>query len=128
MLVREGRIVALDRQVPEVEGAEVLDAAGAHVTPGLIDAHSHTAILGAVNEATFPSTAMVRVEDVVNSESMTLREQLAGGLTACLLLHGSANPIGGQSCVIKLRVGASPEDMRMEGTPPGIKVALGGRT
>lgn len=126
MLVREGRIVALDRQVPEVEGAEVLDAAGAHVTPGLIDAHSHTAILGAVNEATFPSTAMVRVEDVVNSESMTLREQLAGGLTACLLLHGSANPIGGQSCVIKLRVGASPEDMRMEGTPPGIKVALGG--
>jgi len=125
MLIREGRIVAVGATVPDDPAAEVLDLRGAHVTPGLIDAHSHTAILGAVNEATLPSTAMVRVEDVINSESLTLREQLAGGLTTCQLLHGSANPIGGQSCVIKLRVGASPEAMKLEGAPPGIKMALG---
>ncbi|MGA4644077.1 amidohydrolase family protein [Limisphaera sp. 4302-co] len=125
MLIREGRIVAVGATVPDDPAAEVLDLRGRHVSPGLIDAHSHTAILGAVNEATLPSTAMVRVEDVINSESVTLREQLAGGLTTCQLLHGSANPIGGQSCVIKLRVGASPEAMKFEGAPPGIKMALG---
>jgi imidazolonepropionase-like amidohydrolase len=125
MLVRDGRIEAVGERVPEDPAAEVLDLGGRHVTPGLIDAHSHTAILGAVNEATLPSTAMVRVEDVVNSESVTLREQLAGGLTACQLLHGSANPIGGQSCVIKLRLGAPPEGMKLEGAPAGIKMALG---
>ncbi|MCS7091218.1 MAG: amidohydrolase family protein [Verrucomicrobiota bacterium] len=125
MLIRDGRILAVGRSVPGDPDAEVLDAAGCHVTPGLIDAHSHTAILGAVNEATLPSTAMVRIEDVINSESLTLREQLAGGLTVCHLLHGSANPIGGQSCVIKLRVGAGPEQIRMAGAPLGIKMALG---
>ena len=125
MLVVQGRIAAVGATVPDPPGAEVLDLQGAHVTPGLIDAHSHTAILGAVNEATLPSTAMVRIEDVINSESPTLLEQLAGGLTVCHLLHGSANPIGGQSAVIKLRVGASPDQMRLEGAPPGIKMALG---
>ena len=83
-------------------------ASGLHVTPGLIDPHSHTAILGAVNESTLPSTAMVRISDVVNSETDNLYQQLAGGVTAVNLFHGSANPIGGQSCVIKLRDGASP--------------------
>ena len=63
-------------------------------------------ILGGVNESTLPSTAMVRVEDVVNSESINIERQLAGGVTVCNLLHGSANPIGGQNAVIKLRLGA----------------------
>ncbi|MGA4579905.1 amidohydrolase family protein [Limisphaera sp. VF-2] len=125
MLVVDGRITAVGTSVPDHPGAEVLDLQGAHVTPGLIDAHSHTAILGAVNEATLPSTAMVRIEDVINSESPTLWEQLAGGLTTCQLLHGSANPIGGQSAVIKLRVGSAPEEMLVRGAPPGIKMALG---
>src|SRR5204862_1878556 len=88
-----------------------IDGHGLHVTPGLIDCHSHTAILGSVNESTLPSTAMVRIHDVVNSETANLYQQLAGGVTAVNLLHGSANPIGGQNCVIKMRFGAAPEDL-----------------
>jgi N-acetylglucosamine-6-phosphate deacetylase len=68
---------------------------------------------------------MVRVRDVVNSETVNLYEQLAGGVTTVNLLHGSANPIGGQNCVIKLRDGASPEELILEGAPQGIKFALG---
>jgi N-acetylglucosamine-6-phosphate deacetylase len=98
---------------------------GLHITPGLIDAHSHAAILGAVNEPTLPSTAMVRVGDVVNSETKNISEELAGGLTTANLLHGSANPIGGQNQMIKLREGASPEGMKFEDAPQGIKFALG---
>jgi imidazolonepropionase-like amidohydrolase len=103
----------------------IVHGKGLHITPGLIDAHSHTAILGAVNEGTLPSSAMVRIGDVVNAETKNLYEQLAGGLTVANLLHGSANPIGGQNQVIKLRDGASPEDLKFEGAPAGIKFALG---
>lgn len=101
------------------------DAQGRHVTPGLIDAHSHTAILGGVNESSIPSSAMTRIGDVVNSETRTLFEQLGGGLTLCNLYHGSANPIGGQDCIIKLRDGASPEGLKFDAAPPGLKMALG---
>jgi len=101
-----------------------LDASGLHITPGLIDAHSHTAILGAVNESTLPSSAMCRIGDVVNSETKNIYEQLAGGLTTANLLHGSANPIGGQNQVIKLRDGASPEELKFAGAPAGIKFAV----
>jgi len=102
-----------------------INGKGTHVTPGLVDAHSHAAILGAVNEGTLPSTAMVRIGDVVNSETRNIQDQLAGGLTVANLLHGSANPIGGQNQIIKLRDGASPEEMKFEGAPQGIKFALG---
>src|SRR5262245_24969815 len=68
---------------------------------------------------------MVRIRDVVNSESDHIYEQLAGGVTAVNLLHGSANPIGGQNCVIKLRDGAGPDDLVFEAAPQGIKFALG---
>jgi imidazolonepropionase-like amidohydrolase len=101
------------------------DAVGLHITPGLIDAHSHAAILGGVNEGTLPSSAMCRIGDVVNSETKNISEQLAGGLTSANLLHGSANPVGGQNQIIKLRDGASPEGMKFEGAPQGIKFALG---
>jgi imidazolonepropionase-like amidohydrolase len=71
-----------------------------------------------------PSTAMVRIGDVVNSETRHIEEELAGGLTIANLLHGSANPIGGQNCVVKFRDGVAPEDMKF-GAPEGIKFALG---
>ncbi len=103
----------------------VIDATGRHLTPGLIDCHSHTAILGGVNEGSLPSTAMVRIADVVNSETENLYQQLAGGLTMANLLHGSANPIGGQNSVIKLRFGAGPEGLKFTNAPGGIKFALG---
>src|SRR5262245_691290 len=82
-------------------------------------------ILGGVNEGTIPSSAMVRIADVVNSETANLYEQLAGGLTSANLLHGSANPIGGQNCVIKLRDGAAPDELIFADAPQGIKFALG---
>ncbi|NBV24355.1 MAG: hypothetical protein EBS05_20855 [Proteobacteria bacterium] len=103
----------------------VIDGTGLHLTPGLIDAHSHTAILGGVNEGSLPSTAMVRIADVVNSETENLFQQLAGGLTMANLLHGSANPIGGQNSVIKLRFGAGPDALKFTNAPGGIKFALG---
>jgi len=127
MRIKEGKIVGLDTHViamTENSFAIRLDP-NFHITPGLIDAHSHTAIVGAVNESTLPSTAMCRIGDVVNSETKNLYEQLGGGLTTANLLHGSANPIGGQNQVIKLRDGASPEGMKFEGAMPGIKFALG---
>ncbi|MBI3853911.1 MAG: amidohydrolase family protein [Verrucomicrobia bacterium] len=102
-----------------------MDGRGLHITPGLIDCHNHSMILGNVNEATIPSSAMVRIGDVINSETDNIHWQLAGGVTVANELHGSANPIGGQNQVIKLRDGASPEGLKFEGAPPGIKFALG---
>ena len=102
-----------------------IEAAGLHLTPGLIDCHSHSAILGNVNESSLPSTAMVRIGDVVNPETDNLHKELAGGLTVANLLHGSANPIGGQNCVIKLRDGVTAEALKFADAPNGIKFALG---
>jgi N-acetylglucosamine-6-phosphate deacetylase len=126
MLVAGGKIVAVGLALTGVpENAFVLDADGGAVTPGVVDCHSHSDILGLVNEVTLPSTAMVRIRDVVNSESPNIRQQLAGGVTTVNLFHGSANPIGGQTCVIKLRDGDGPEDLIFSNAAPGIKFALG---
>jgi imidazolonepropionase-like amidohydrolase len=126
ILISNGKIKTVgDSTVTPDPGMLDIDGQGLHITPGLIDCHSHTAILGAVNESTLPSTAMVRIRDVVNSETANLYEQLAGGVTAVNLLHGSANPIGGQNCVIKLRDGVSPGELIFESAPQGIKFALG---
>ncbi|MDB6059560.1 MAG: amidohydrolase [Verrucomicrobiales bacterium] len=126
ILIENGKISQVGNFSYDRDGDElVIDAKGEHVTPGLIDCHNHSMILGDVNEGTIPSTAMVRIGDVVNSETPNIYEQLAGGLTACSLLHGSANPIGGQNQVIKLRDGASPEDLKFAAAPQGIKFALG---
>jgi imidazolonepropionase-like amidohydrolase len=126
VMISAGKVQAIGDNLSDAgPNTLVIDGQGLHVTPGLIDCHSHTAILGSVNEATLPCTAMVRIQDVVNSETGNIYEQLAGGLTAANLLHGSANPIGGQNCVIKLRDGASPQGLIFDAAPPGIKFALG---
>ncbi|MHB8524244.1 MAG: amidohydrolase family protein [Limisphaerales bacterium] len=129
LLVVGGKIKAVGRglnaQLGLPDSTLKIDGHGKQVTPGIIDAHSHSMILGAVNEGTIPSSAMVRVGDVVNADTENIHEQLAGGVTTVNLLHGSANPIGGQNCVIKLRDGAPPEDLKFTEAPPGIKFALG---
>ncbi|MGZ8940328.1 MAG: amidohydrolase, partial [Limisphaerales bacterium] len=124
LLVVDGKISAVGKNL-EAADAIVIDATGKHVTAGLIDCHSHAMVVGNVNEGTVPSSAMVRIADVVNSETRRIEEELAGGLTVANLLHGSANPIGGQNCVIKLRDGLAPEELKFEGAPSGIKFALG---
>ena len=125
MLVRDGKIVAVGRELEAPAGAVVVDGRGKHVTAGLIDAHSHTAIQGAVNEGTNITTAEVRIADVIDPDDVNIYRQLAGGLTSVNILHGSANSIGGQNAVAKLRWGASAEEMLIDDAPQGIKFALG---
>jgi imidazolonepropionase-like amidohydrolase len=93
--------------------------------PGIIDEHSHIAVSDAVNEGTQSSTAEVRIGDVVDADDIQIYRQLAGGVTTSHLLHGSANAIGGQTQLIKLRWGQSPEKLKFEGAPGFIKFALG---
>jgi imidazolonepropionase-like amidohydrolase len=102
-----------------------MDAQLLHLTPGIIDEHSHIALRGGVNEGTEASSAEVRMADVINPEDVSIYRQLASGVTAAQLLHGSANPIGGQSAIIKLRWGASAEGMLFEDADSFIKFALG---
>lgn len=125
MLIADGKIKKIGRNLQVPKNAHLIDAKGKHVTPGIIDAHNHSMILGSVNESTLPSSAMVSIGDVVNSESAEIHRQLAGGLTVANLLHGSANPIGGQNAIIKLRLGQGPEALKFKAAPPGIKFALG---
>lgn len=125
LLLRDGRIAAIGRGLAAPAGAVVIDATGKHLTPGLIDAHSHTAINRGINEFAHSVTAEVRVGDVVDATDISLYRQLAGGVTSANLLHGSANAIGGQNQVIKLRWGQDAEALKFEGALPGIKFALG---
>jgi len=125
VVVSGGKIRAVGRDVKIPSGAEVIDAKGGSLIPGIIDCHSHIAIEGGVNEGTLSVTAMVGVGDVVNPDDIAIYRALAGGVTSANLLHGSANAIGGQSQVIKLRWGADAEGLKFEGAPPGIKFALG---
>jgi len=125
LLVRDGKITQVGRNLTEPAGAVVVDAAGKHITPGLIDAHSHIGIKGGTNEATHAVTSEVRIKDVINSDDISIYRQLAGGLTTTCVLHGSANPIGGTYAVIKLRWGALPDDLLIPDASPGIKLALG---
>jgi N-acetylglucosamine-6-phosphate deacetylase len=108
------------------EGAKKQDLRGMHLTPGLIDAHSHTGISKGVNEGGQAVTAEVRIGDVTDPDSVSWYRQLAGGVTCVNSMHGSANPIGGQTQTNKVRWGVThPDQMHMEGAKPGIKFALG---
>lgn len=125
ILIRNGRIAAVGADVAIPSGARIIDAEGKYVTPGIVDAHSHSATEGGVNEGSLSSTAMVRIEDVLRQETMGLYRELAGGVTTLNILHGSANTIGGQSATVKIRWVLPVDSMRMAGAPPGIKFALG---
>ncbi len=128
LIVHDGRIAYAGPAdgAPARDDERELDASNLHITPGLIDAHSHTGVSGSVNEVGERVTAEVRIEDCIDPDDINWYRQLAGGLTAANQLHGSANAIGGQNSVVKLRWGvAHPDDMRLETAMPGIKFALG---
>lgn len=122
VLVRDGRIAAVGDNVSAGNAVEV-DGTGKHLTPGIIDEHTHIALFSINEIAT--NSSMVRMIDVVNSEDVNIYRNLAGGVVAAQQLHGSANPIGGQSSIIKLRWGMAPEDLALEDAPKFIKFALG---
>jgi len=125
ILYTKGKVAKIGKNISVPKGSVVIDAAGKHVTAGLIDCHSHTAISDGVNEAGQAISAEVRIGDVVNANDAAIYRELAGGLTVAHLLHGSANPIGGQNQVVKLRWGMLADDMKFEGAPKSIKFALG---
>ena len=125
VLIRGGKIVAVGRDLTVPAGSTVIDATGRFVMPGIIDTHSHNAIEGNVNEGTDSVTAEVRIGDVIDHRDVNIYRQLAGGVTTINVLHGSANAIGGQNAVLKLRWGKGPEQLLFEGAPRGIKFALG---
>ena len=124
VLIENGKIKSIGKNLA-AGSAKVIDATGKHLTPGIIDEHSHIAIARGVNEGTQAVTSEVTIADVVESEDVNIYRQLAGGVTSSHLLHGSANPIGGQSQLIKLRWGQNPEGLKFGGNEGFIKFALG---
>jgi imidazolonepropionase-like amidohydrolase len=125
VVVAGGKIAAVGADVAIPAGAVVFDAAGGSVIPGIIDAHSHIAGEGGINEGTLAVTAMVGFEDIINPDDISIYRALAGGVTTINALHGSANPIGGKNAVLKMRWGKTAHEMIFAGAPPGIKFALG---
>jgi imidazolonepropionase-like amidohydrolase len=126
VIVENGKIKYVGKEkVNYPKNAIVIDGKGKHLTNGIIDEHSHIAISKGVNEGSQAITAEVSIADVVNSDDINIYRQLAGGVTSAQLLHGSANPIGGQSALIKLKWGHRPEDLLIKNAPGFIKCALG---
>ncbi|GIV24765.1 MAG: periplasmic amidohydrolase [Bacteroidia bacterium] len=125
VFVAEGKIQRIGFNLPVPPQASVIDARGRALTAGMIDEHSHIAIEGGVNEASDAITAEVRIRDVIDPTDVNLYRHLAGGVVAVQLLHGSANPIGGQSACIKLRWGLPADSFLIPDAPPFNKFALG---
>ena len=125
ILVRDGKIAAIGSDLTAPEGIAILDATGMYVMPGIIDTHSHIKATGGLNEYSQSVVAEVRVKDVINTADLSEWRALAGGVTAARILHGSANTIGGQDAVVKLKYGAPAQEQIQHWTPQGIKFALG---
>ena len=123
VLVKNGKIAAVGKNLSEA-GARVIDGTGKHVTPGIIDEHSHIAA-ASINEGGQSVSAEVRIGDNLNPDDINIYRQLAGGVTTSHILHGSANTIGGQTQLIKLRWGANDEGLKFKNWPGQIKFALG---
>ena len=125
VILQNGKVAAVGKSLSKPASALEIDGTGKHLSPGIIDEHSHIAISKGVNEGSHAVTAEVSISDVINSDDINIYRQLAGGVTTSQLLHGSANPIGGQSAIIKLRWGMTAEEMKFAEAPPFIKFALG---
>lgn len=123
VLIKNGKISGIGTNL-SAGNATVIDATGKHLTTGIIDEHSHIAA-SAINEAGHNSTAEVTMEDVIDPSDINIYRNLAGGVTSIQLLHGSANPIGGRSAILKLKWGSSAKDMIFPDSPKFIKFALG---
>jgi len=121
VLLKGGKISAIGKNLTTT--GRTIDGTGKHLTPGIIDEHSHIGA-AAINDAA-TNSAMVRIGDVVDSETVSLYRTLSGGVVAVQILHGSANPIGGQSAIVKLKWGVGPEELKIKGADPFIKFALG---
>jgi imidazolonepropionase-like amidohydrolase len=125
ILIKDGKIAEVGPAIKAPKDAQVLDAVGQWVIPGIIDCHSHIAVDGSVNEGSVSVSSMVNIADVLNPDDIDIYRDLAGGVTVANVLHGSANAIGGQTVVIKLRWGQPASKLPFEGALPGIKFALG---
>jgi imidazolonepropionase-like amidohydrolase len=123
--VKDGKIAAVGENVNAPAGATVIDAGGKYVTPGIVDSHSHIALDDDVNEATSPVTPQMMMKDAFDYQDKAIYRALAGGVTTSLLLHGSANMIGGQAIVIKHKYGAGRDEMLFPNAPRSIKFASG---
>ena len=128
VLVQQGTIVGVGRDLAVPNDAVVIDARGKHISPGIIDCHSHIATDGGINEQTQTITAEVRMGDYIDCNDVQIYRQLAGGVTCANMLHGSANTIGGQNQVIKIRWGLLPEELkfprrRMESSSPSARTS-----
>jgi len=124
LLVRAGKVAQVGKGLTAPRGAVVIDATGKHVTPGLIDPHTHAGV-SSVNETGFAIVPEVRMGDVLTHNNIWMYRQLAGGLTTQMVKHGSANPIGGENVFVKSRWGMLPDDLKIEGAPRTVKFALG---
>ena len=125
ILIKDGKIAEVGASVKAPKDAQVIDAGGQFVMPGIIDCHSHIAVDGSVNEGSISVSSIVNIADVLNPDDVDIYRDLAGGVTVANVLHGSANAIGGQTIVIKLRWGQPASKLPFEGATPGIKFALG---
>jgi imidazolonepropionase-like amidohydrolase len=124
IVVENGKIKEVGEKVMVPPGAKIVDASGQFILPGIIDSHSHIAA-DSINEGSISVSSMVRIEDVLNPEDVAIYRAIAGGTTIANVLHGSANAIGGQNSLIKLRWGKKAEEMFWDKAQPSIKFALG---
>lgn len=124
LLVQAGKVVRVGQKLTAPAGAVEIDATGKHVTPGLIDPHTHSGV-SAVNESGFAIVPEVQMGDVITHNNIWFYRQLAGGLTTTMIKHGSANPIGGENVYVKTRWGSLPDEYKIAGAPRTVKFALG---
>jgi imidazolonepropionase-like amidohydrolase len=124
VVVENGKIKEMGENVMVPPGAQVVEANGQFLMPGIIDCHSHIAA-DAINEGSVSVSSMVGIEDVLNPTDIAIYRALAGGVTVSNILHGSANAIGGKCSVIKMRWGKTAGEMVFDAAKPGIKFALG---